>query len=596
MPMRTDLIPDAGSYDYVIVKLPNYKKQQPKFDVVDFQYGKDYDEPTGEGTLNLVYSKEVFNALMKYSEIMVTVGWHNQTYTIDSEIFKGYIKDVTYDKDTIKVEIADKGILLEQTGDVQFTKTKRSKIMKEIIKKAGLIPYVDFQGVEDKEIDYTASSSSSAGSEEGSAASSTAGTISGTGKTSCGNCSKSHPYSNWYATTVQNYCPACGKSGVLVYARSTGGKNPCPNSKYGADDNPIAEGHYFCCNCDADFCVVCGTDHGRYSRRLTVVAGPTQVQGPTDSASGDSADSQTQQRTYWEMLIELADPANLDLQMYVWSDWCIVIPVGDPQETELFLDSKRNVYEDSIKLKEGNAMLTNNIIVNYGQGNKTNSIYIQEDRLVEKYGKSEPKKYNKPKMNAAEAHVFARKELNRLLRDSGFELELETFGHPSFYIGKWVKTDLHRYDVHDIYYIGSFSIEVSVDVPLKSGLTLLEYRPTLKVDKNETSGTNNLGSLEGIMKESAKFRYSHACHDAQCMQSGGHGDCWAHADWLYSRLTQAGIKARILQYATSASPRHRSVQILQNGAWVDVPYKQYNVSSLFRATTNKPGAFVYKGG
>ncbi len=592
MPLRTDLVPDAGSYDYVKVKLPNYKKTQPKFQVVDFQYGKDYDEPTGEGTLTLLYDNEVYNALQKYSEIMVTVGWHNQTYTIDSEIFKGYIKDISYDKDNIKIELADKGILLEQTGDVNFTQKKRSEIMKEIIKQAGLEPYVDFKGVEDKKMDYSASSSSSAGLTE---AGGIGGSISGVSMTSCGNCSKTHPYGTWYALTVQNYCPACGKSGTLVYARDTGGKNPCPNSNFGADDNPIKEGHFFCCACDADFCGVCGTDHGRYSRRLTVLAGPTQTSGPSDSTAAGDTSSATQSRTYWEMLIELADPANLDLQMYVWSDWCIVEPVPDSQDAELFLDTHKNVFEDSIKVKEGDAMLTNNIIVNYGQGNKTNSIAIQEDRLVKKYGKTEPKKYNKPKMNAHEATIWGRKEMNRLIRDSGFEIELDTFGHPSFYIGKWSKTDLHRYDIHDNYYIGSFSIEVDADTPLKSAVKLLEYRPTLKVDKNEGSSAN-LGNLDGIMKESAKFRYSHSCSDAQCLQATGQGDCWAHSEWLYLRLTQAGIRCRILQYPTSASPRHRSVQIYANGAWADVPYKQYNVNILFRATSNKPGAIVYKGG
>jgi hypothetical protein len=590
MAMRTDLIPEAGSYDYIKVNLPNYKKQQPKFEVIDFQYGKDYDEPTGEGTLNLVYDQEVYNALLKYSEIMITVGWHYSSYTIDSEIFKGFIKDISYEKDQIKIELADKGIMLEQSGDVNFTKKKRSKIMEEIIKQAGLKPYVDFHGVEDKEMDYT-STSTVAGTAEGSA---TAGSVSGTGKTSCGNCSRTHPYSKWYATTVQNYCPACGKSNTIVYARATGGKSPCPNSKFGADDNPIAEGHYFCCNCDADFCVVCGTDHGRYSRRLTIVAGPTEVSGPTDSAEGGETTS-SQNKTYWDMLVELADPANLDLQMYVWSDYCIVEPVPDPQEADLFVDSAKNVFEDSVKVKEGDAMLTNNIIVNYGQGKTPNSIHIQEDRLVEKYGKTEPKKYNKPKMNAEEATIFARKEMNRLLRDSGFQIELDTFGHPSYYIGAWVKTDLHRYDVHDNYYISKFSIEGGAEQILKSAIMLLEYRPTLTLEKNAQT-SNNIGNLDGIMKEAAKFRYSHSCSEAACLQATGQGDCWAHSDWIYARLVQAGIRARILQYRTSASPRHRSVQIYQNGAWVDVPYRQYNVNTLFRATTNKPGAFVYKGG
>jgi N-acetylmuramoyl-L-alanine amidase len=48
-------------------------------------------------------------------------------------------------------------------------------------------------------------------------------------------------------------------------------------------------------------------------------------------------------------------------------------------------------------------------------------------------------------------------------------------------------------------------------------------------------------------------------------------DCWAMSAYLSSKLSSQGYSVRTLQYATSMSSRHRSVQIYQNGAWVNAP-------------------------
>ncbi len=48
-------------------------------------------------------------------------------------------------------------------------------------------------------------------------------------------------------------------------------------------------------------------------------------------------------------------------------------------------------------------------------------------------------------------------------------------------------------------------------------------------------------------------------------------DCWAMSAYLSNQLKNQGYNVRTLQYATSMSSRHRSVQIYQNGAWVNAP-------------------------
>ena len=64
------------------------------------------------------------------------------------------------------------------------------------------------------------------------------------------------------------------------------------------------------------------------------------------------------------------------------------------------------------------------------------------------------------------------------------------------------------------------------------------------------------------------------------------------SDYLYGKLAAAGYHARIVQYSTAYSANHRSVQLYQNGAWVDVPYSSYGYNMLFSATSSKPGMTV----
>jgi N-acetylmuramoyl-L-alanine amidase len=74
----------------------------------------------------------------------------------------------------------------------------------------------------------------------------------------------------------------------------------------------------------------------------------------------------------------------------------------------------------------------------------------------------------------------------------------------------------------------------------------------------------------------------------------GSGDCWDNSARLYNHLNSAGQQVRIIQYRTSYSPRHRSVQVLQNGGWVDYNYKGNGYARRYDATNRKPGMRVIK--
>jgi N-acetylmuramoyl-L-alanine amidase len=74
----------------------------------------------------------------------------------------------------------------------------------------------------------------------------------------------------------------------------------------------------------------------------------------------------------------------------------------------------------------------------------------------------------------------------------------------------------------------------------------------------------------------------------------GYGDCWTNSDYLYSQLTSSGQKARVLQYASSMSSRHRSVQVYSNGKWVNYNYKANGYSWGYYATSGVSSGSVVK--
>jgi len=69
-------------------------------------------------------------------------------------------------------------------------------------------------------------------------------------------------------------------------------------------------------------------------------------------------------------------------------------------------------------------------------------------------------------------------------------------------------------------------------------------------------------------------------------------DCWAMSAYISSKLKGQGYTVRTIQYATSMSSRHRSVQVYSNGAWTNYNYKANGYSSIYYATSNSKNGKV----
>lgn len=69
-------------------------------------------------------------------------------------------------------------------------------------------------------------------------------------------------------------------------------------------------------------------------------------------------------------------------------------------------------------------------------------------------------------------------------------------------------------------------------------------------------------------------------------------DCWAMSSYLSSKLRSQGYTTRTIQYATSMSSRHRTVQYYSNGAWVNYDYAGNGYSSIYYTTSNSKNGYV----
>ena len=144
--------------------------------------------------------------------------------------------------------------------------------------------------------------------------------------------------------------------------------------------------------------------------------------------------------------------------------------------------------------------------------------------------------------------------------------------------------------------VKQFQLEASIQVDGKVGkqtqTTMEKWDQLLaKVqaaagDSNTASTTNTATSSKSISTAKKTYAKSYTKAVRQYRGGKGSGDCWTNSAALYSQLTGSGQKARIIQYATSQSARHRSVQVYSNGAWVNYNYKANGYAQTYYATSN----------
>lgn len=254
--------------------------------------------------------------------------------------------------------------------------------------------------------------------------------------------------------------------------------------------------------------------------------------------------------------------------------------------------TEESIVNDSISITDYNSQTPNYIT--------DGKNILKNDFLIERFGKIEPeeKPSNKGKVWLQDMYQVAQ-------RESGHTIDMKVLFDPQLKEGMYVHLQMPSFDLDGYYYVSKTSVEEESCM----SITLDPAPPSRYQEVTETTvDTGNTGSGMGkdpIAIGNALAKKYGFCSSVVCpnpgggesyeaMKKSGSGSCYAWSDALYTELNAVGIKARIIQYATSMARNHRSVQINTNGTWEDYPYRSTNISKYARNTSSKPGMFVYK--
>lgn len=133
-----------------------------------FEY--DYEDINANATV--VFPKVNEKRFYKGKKVLLKKGWEAPNTTLKWSDLKnccmGFIIDQKKSEEQVEIKITGMSKLLEQKKKFNFTNTKRSKILKSIVKEAGLKIKIDTTGLKDEKIDYTNVSSTGDNSSSGS--------------------------------------------------------------------------------------------------------------------------------------------------------------------------------------------------------------------------------------------------------------------------------------------------------------------------------------------------------------------------------------------------------------------------------------------
>lgn len=129
----------------------------------------DYAEMTNEG--NIVKSSVDLDRFYKGVKLKVLAEWKSPydtgfSWTNLEEALYGFITEQTFKDNSVEIKVSGHTKLLEKKAKFKFSQLKRSLILQEVILTAGMIPYINVDGLDDDVTDFSNESSGSSGSNQ----------------------------------------------------------------------------------------------------------------------------------------------------------------------------------------------------------------------------------------------------------------------------------------------------------------------------------------------------------------------------------------------------------------------------------------------
>ncbi len=135
-----------------------------KFSSIDYE--QDYTEISSSASINIPMQVDLLR-FWKGVQGKLFCGWFKLNQKVEMEdiplINAIFIEDLTFKEEGTDLSLKGGDVLLEEKYEFDFHQMKRSAILKEMIKTAGLEPAVDPTGLIDDVIDYTNVKSSDSG-------------------------------------------------------------------------------------------------------------------------------------------------------------------------------------------------------------------------------------------------------------------------------------------------------------------------------------------------------------------------------------------------------------------------------------------------
>ena len=153
--------PEDASTNFV---LENGETKQIDYvgEIYSDSWEMDYAEITSSASVSIPTRYVGKNLLFKGKKVALKKAWKNGPLEWDKmgTAVLGFVTEFTWNKDKADIKISGMDKLMEADHIFEFTQTKRSEVIKQIIEAAGLKAKVDPTGLNDDVIDFSNASSS----------------------------------------------------------------------------------------------------------------------------------------------------------------------------------------------------------------------------------------------------------------------------------------------------------------------------------------------------------------------------------------------------------------------------------------------------
>lgn len=139
---KDTITPPSGTTHQLIFHL-NPPNGPYKFKVLEINYYKDLNDYMGGGQLTLFLDHEIYKKFKINTLFELKWAW---TGTQPVKIMNGYISNLKRNGSKLEIEFKDKGALLEKKNYLKYKNVRRSQIISDIIRKAGLKPVLNWAG------------------------------------------------------------------------------------------------------------------------------------------------------------------------------------------------------------------------------------------------------------------------------------------------------------------------------------------------------------------------------------------------------------------------------------------------------------------